>query len=171
MRKIILTMAVLSLVLLSSGAIADDLQFSSPLWHWNLQDYPRWHYQEDGGADGTDQYGAIIYYIQLELKYSENTLVEPNVINMRFVVIYSPDGEHQNYKEFYFDIHPGVTEQVEQFTINDTSWGEQYTLVELNTIPEGNGWIVIDFENSWLDLFTNVGIAKESLGKLKAGYQ
>jgi len=170
MKTIFLTLAMLVSPLIFASALADDINFSPEHWTWYFHDYPRWHYQYDGGHDGTGQCGVGVYYIQLELKYSENTLVEPNIINMYFYVSYL-DGDQWTFREFYFDIPPGVTEQVVQFPIGDIFWYDSYLLNETNTIPEGGGWVVIDFENSWLDLFTNAGVTQESLGKLKAGYK
>jgi hypothetical protein len=170
MRKIILAIAVLSLVLLSSGAYADDINFAPPHWGWYLQDYPRWHYQDDYGLDGTAQFWQQINYVQLELEYSQNTLVETVILHMMFTIdIY--DGEGDLYYYFYFDIPPGVTSQIVQFPLHMYSWSERYELRELNTIPEGGGWVVIDFENSWLDVFTDDAVMMESLGKLKGGYE
>jgi hypothetical protein len=166
----LLTLAMLVLPLIFAGAFADDITFAPPDWGWYLQDYPRWHYQDDYGRDGTAQFWQQINYVQIELEYSENILVEPNILHMMFTIdIY--DGEGDLYYYFYFDISPGVTSQIVQFPLHMYSWSEQYELREINTIPEGGGWVVIDFENSWLDVFTNTTVAKESLGKLKAGYE
>jgi len=170
MKTILLTLVILVSPLIFAGAFADDINLAPPQWTWYLQDPPKWHYQDDGGSDGTAQFGATIYYIQLELVYSENTLVEPNILQMEFIALISDGDEIYQYL-CNFDITPGITEQVVQLQIQQYSWMENYALGELNTIPEGGGWVVIDFENSWLDVFTNVGIMRESLGKLKAGYE
>jgi len=168
MRTTIIALAVLAMGLTAAQAPADDYLFPNhtddPMYWWDLQDYPRWHY----AGDSVERYGspetdAFLNYVQLELNILENTLVEPNVINM-FFLVYTYDDDF----EFYFDINPSETYIEEQFEIGIYSDGEGYYMMELNTIPEGEGWVVFDEDNSWLDRFTNVGVDPKSLGNLRA---
>jgi len=168
MKTIFLSLVLMAISLSSLHALADDYTFGQCFDWWQLTDYPRWHYAGDaiygGGGDGSWQ---IVDYIQIELKLIENTLIDPNVIHMYFEV----DIDY-GYWGFYFDIIPGEMETVQQFPINylpELEPWEVYLMRELNTIPEGGGYIVINQEESMLDRFThNLGIGPESLGEVKA---
>jgi len=166
MRTIMISLGVLAIALTATQAYADDFTFADPNWLWVMEDYPRWHNEGDGVS--YDEYGETGYlnYIQIELNLSDNTLIDPNFIEMGFC-IFVDTGEGLEPFYFDFEIHPGDTYIEEQFEVGIYSYGEDYGMGELNTIPEGGGWIVIDEENSWLDRFADTGIEKVSLGKIK----
>jgi hypothetical protein len=169
MKTIFISLVVMAISLSSLYALADDYTFGQCFDVWQLTDYPRWHYDADfiAGSGGVEAPWQFVDYIQIELKLSENTLIDPNVIHMYFEV----DIDY-NYWGFYFDIIPGEMETVQQFPINympEFGPGEVYLMRELNTIPEGGGYVVINQEESMLDRFThNLGIGPESLGEVKA---
>lgn len=171
MRITIIALAVLAMGLTVAQAPADDYLFPNhtddPMYWWYLQDYPRWHYEGDAAFRyGSAEPYEYLIYVQLELSLLENTLVEQNVIHMLFVVITTYDDF-----EFYFDINPGETYIEEQFPIGIYSDGEGYVMEEQNTIPDGEGWVVIDEDNSWVDRFTNTAVEPESLGKIKTLFE
>jgi len=163
MRTTIIALTVLAIGLTAAQAQA-DYDFTDTYWDWHLEDYPRWHYYADCGEDGQNETPAFLYYIQFGLYLSENTLVEPNVLNMHFLV-----AAYDEFADIYFDIYPGETYLEEQIDCGFYSeHGEAYDLILLNTIPEGGGWVVIDEENSWLHRETNTAVEPESLGNLRA---
>jgi len=164
MRTTIIALAVLAISLTAAQAPA-DYDFTDTYWDWYLDDYPRWHYYGDYGEDGQNETPAYLYAVQFGIYLSENTLVEPNVLNMYFCVSAYP----YEFEEIYFDIHPGDTYIEEEVVCGFYSeHGEGYGLMLLNTIPEGGGWVVIDEESSWLHRETNTGVEPESLGNLRA---
>jgi hypothetical protein len=169
MKSIFISLVVMAISLNPLFALADDYTFGQCFYTWHLTDYPRWHYDGDMiyGTGGVEAPMQFVDYIQIELKLSENTLIDPNVIHMHFEV----DIDY-NYWEFYFDIIPGEMETVQQFPINympEFGPGELYRMRELNTIPEGGGYMVINQEESMLDRFTHYEVVEpESLGEVKA---
>jgi len=163
MRTTIITLAVLAMGLTAAPAQA-DYDFTDTYWDWYLEDYPRWHYEGDDGEDGQNETPAFLYYIQFGIYLSENTLVEPNILNMNFSV-----ATYDEFADIDFDIQPGETYIEEEIDCGFYSeHGEYYYMVLLNDIPEGDGWVVIDEENSWLHRETNVGVEPNSLGNLRA---
>jgi hypothetical protein len=169
MKNLFLVLVLMAISLSWQYVSADDCNFSDhQWWSWNLTDYPRWHFAGDY-VEGPSGIWApqVVEYIQIELKFSENTLIEPNVIHMYFEVRID-----YNYWGFYFDINPGEMETVQQFPINyqdEDEIAEWYIMRELNTIPDGGGYIVIDEEESMLDIFGyNLAVEPESLGEVKA---
>lgn len=168
MRTTIIALAVLAISMTGAQAPADDYLFPNhtddPMYDWFLQDYPRWHYAGDFvGRYSSPEYYELLMYVQFELYLLENTLIEPNVLQMELIVVlYDVDFYG------YFDIHPGDTYIEEQVSVGMYSDGEGYEMIEQNTIPEGEGWVVFDEDNSWVDRFTNVGVEPKSLGNLRA---
>ncbi len=163
MKTTIIALAVLAISLTAAQAPA-DYDFTDTYWDWDLEDYPRWHYNWDYGEDGQNEPSAYLDYIQIGIYLSENTLVNTNVLNFHFIVY-----DYDDYADFYFDINPGDTYIEEQFDCGFYSeHGEGYELILLNTIPEGEGWVIFDEDNSWVDRFTNTGVEPKSLGNLRA---
>ena len=166
MRTTIIALAVLAIGLTAAQAEA-DYDFTDTYWYWSLEEYPCWHYDGDFGYDGQYEPSAYLYSVQFGIYLSENTLVDPNVLNFHFIV-YTYDED----AGIYFDIYPSedyIEEQVDCGFYSD--YGETYYLILLNTIPEGGGWVVIDEENSWLHRETNTGVEPVSLGEVKSIFE
>jgi len=167
MRTTIIALAVLVIGLTGVKSQADDYCFADPYWEWDLQDYPRWHYEGDNVWGQGDYIPGYLFYIQLELTLSDNSLVEPNVITMELLVAVDT-GSGAEYYSIYFDIGPGETYIEEQVEIEFYSYYEDYQLREENTVPEDGGWIVIDEENTWVDRFIDNAVKPVSFGKVKS---
>lgn len=171
MRTTIIALAVLAIVLTATPAQADDYLFPNhpddPMYEWYLQDYPRWHYAGDfvGRYSSPESY-ELLMYVQFELYLLENTLVEPNVLQMELIVMLYDDDFYG-----YFDINPGDTYIEEQVSVGVYSDGETYYMHELDTIPDGEGWVVFDEDNSWVDRFTNTVVEPSSLGAIKTLFE
>jgi len=165
MRTTIIALAVLAISLTAAQAPA-DYDFTDTYWYWSLEDYPRWHYGDDYGYDGQNEPSTYLYSVQFGIYLSENTLVEPNVLNFHFIV-----STYDEQADIYFDINAGedyIEQQVDCGFYSDH--GETYDLILQNTIPEGGGWVVFDEENSWIHrvIDPNYEVEPESLGNLRA---
>jgi len=163
MRTTIIALAVLAIALTGAQAPA-DYDFTDTYWDWVLDDYPHWYYEDDYGEDGQNEPSAYLYSVQFGIYLSENTLVEPNVLNFHFIVLL-----YEDEAELFFDINPGdeyIEGQVDCGFYSD--YGETYNLSLENTIPEGGGWVVFDEENSWIHRVTDTVVKPVSMGKIKS---
>jgi len=150
------------------SVMAHDYTFEEPNWNYYWTDPPKWHYEGDDASTGGYYLEQYLYYIQLELTFSENTLTEGNVIHM-WVYSYFWDGEYSWWVDNYFDIPPNVNQLTVQLPIDQPSvWLEQHRLTEMNTIPDGGGYVVIDEANSWFDRFYHQDeVESMSVGRIK----
>lgn len=168
------TLTIVLIVFLMSAFVcsvmAHDYTFEEPNWGYYWTDPPKWHYEGDAGNTGGYYINQCLYSIELELVFSENTLTEGNAIQMWFHSDFW-DGEYSWWDDNYFDIPPNVNQLTVELPID--SWSEYliletHTMTELNTVPDGGGYVVIDEANSWFDRFyLQGGVESMSVGRIK----
>ena len=168
MKTLMVVLTVLLMAPFVWQARADDYNLEDPRWVFWWHDPPRWHYENDSGSTGGTYFEQYLYYIQLELVFSENTLTEGNVIHM-WVDSEFWDGQYSWWVYNYFDIPPNVNQLTVQLPIDQPSvFAEEHFLIEMNTIPEGGGYVVIDEANSWFDRFYHQDeVESMSVGRIK----